>query len=64
MLLQHTAFKLTLIVPPGKKGGDDYVLIRDGKRMTATIPEGLKPGDEFDLMLKLSPERRRGLNGL
>ena len=52
------------MVPPDKKGGDDFVLIRDGKRMTATIPEGLGPGDEFDLMLRLSPERRRGVLGI
>lgn len=50
---------LTLVVPADKKGGDDISLIRDGKMMTATIPDGLMPGDEFDLMLKLSPEKRR-----
>jgi len=55
---------LTLVVPPGKRGGDDIILIRDGKRMTATIPEGLVPGDEFDLMLRLSPEKRRHAGGI
>ena len=50
---------LTLVVPADKQGGDDISLIRDGKMMTATIPDGLIPGDEFDLMLKLSPEKRR-----